>query len=316
MCFMPVMKQPEGAGLPSNSSAFPDNGHGLTPVSDTESKSSLEDIRRNWEGFGKTDPLWAICSDESRRHGKWNKEEFFSTGRNEMETVWNYLKNQGLHPAKKDGQAMDFGCGVGRLSRALALYFERVHGVDIAASMIEQARKWNQGERCEFHHNKDCDLRLFANDRFDFIYSSIVLQHIPQNFVRGYLAEFVRVLKPGGYAVFQLPSTYREIPRKDAAPESQGFLTIARRKLALRHRANTLLKSLRLNGDEGRREECKMEMHGIPEPEVRELIARMGAKVLDAATTNSTDPDFNGNLKFLEKEPESGWVSKQYCVTK
>ena len=43
--------------------------------------------------------------------------------------------------------ALDFGCGAGRLSRALAAHFEHVVGVDVSASMIETARALNRRRR-------------------------------------------------------------------------------------------------------------------------------------------------------------------------
>jgi hypothetical protein len=45
---------------------------------------------------------------------------------------------------------------------------------------------------------------------FDFIYSDIALQHIPPDQSRAYIAEFLRVLRPGGLAVFQLTAEHRE----------------------------------------------------------------------------------------------------------
>ena len=41
-------------------------------------------------------------------------------------------------------RALDFGCGVGRLTRALGTRFESALGVDISAGMIEQARRLNE----------------------------------------------------------------------------------------------------------------------------------------------------------------------------
>ena len=38
------------------------------------------------------------------------------------------------------GKALDFGCGVGRLSQALADYFDRVVGADVSPTMIGLAR--------------------------------------------------------------------------------------------------------------------------------------------------------------------------------
>jgi hypothetical protein len=59
-----------------------------------------------------------------------------------------------------------------------------------------------------------------------------------------------------------------------------------------------------------------MEMHCIPEEGIRRLVQQSGARVVDVRLTNSAEPSFCGDLKYLQREPESGYVSKQYCVTK
>ena len=41
------------------------------------------------------------------------------------------------------GRALDFGCGAGRLTRALAARFESVVGVDVADAMLDKARALN-----------------------------------------------------------------------------------------------------------------------------------------------------------------------------
>jgi ubiquinone/menaquinone biosynthesis C-methylase UbiE len=94
-------------------------------------------------------------------------------------------------------RALDFGCGVGRLTRALAAHFERVIGIDVAASMIRQARQLNADVRgCEFVLNERADLSIVESGSVDFVYSSIVLEHIERPYVERYLGEFVRVLSP------------------------------------------------------------------------------------------------------------------------
>ena len=72
--------------------------------------------------------------------------------------------------------------------------------------MIERARELNENsERVRFHHNDAPDLRLFGDESFDFILSLIVLQHMEPELMQGYLREFVRVLRPGGVAFFNVP---------------------------------------------------------------------------------------------------------------
>jgi SAM-dependent methyltransferase len=73
--------------------------------------------------------------------------------------------------------------------------------------MISQAKKFNRHkDRCVYLQNDRSDLVLFQDNFFDFIYTSIVLQHMRPEYSKAYLKEFLRVLSPGGLLVFQLPS--------------------------------------------------------------------------------------------------------------
>ncbi|KGN32541.1 ubiquinone biosynthesis protein [Knoellia sinensis KCTC 19936] len=169
---------------------------------------SLDDLRRNWDGLGKVDPLWAILAYPERHKRGWegHEDDFFATGRQAVDEVMKMLDRVQASPATK-GRAMDFGCGAGRLTQGLAGHFEKADGVDIASSMVDLARKHNRaGDRVTYHLNEKSDLSLFEDDTFDFLLSIIVLQHIPNAYKTGYLREFVRVLEPGGVAAFTVPS--------------------------------------------------------------------------------------------------------------
>lgn len=164
----------------------------------------LRGLRRTWDELGRIDPLWAILTDPSKRNNRWDIKEFFDTGQLEIECLMDYVATLPVRLERR--VALDFGCGVGRLTQALCKFFGRVDGVDIAESMIRLARSFNQhGDRCRYHVNVSDNLRLFASDRFDFIYSNIVLQHIEPRYSQGYIEEFVRVIAPGGLAIFEVP---------------------------------------------------------------------------------------------------------------
>jgi SAM-dependent methyltransferase len=167
-------------------------------------RMKLTDLQYNWDEFGRTDPLWAILSDPTKRGGRWGLNGFFETGRAEVAEVMEYL--QTLPVKLQMGRALDFGCGVGRLTQALAERFVECHGVDIAASMLELANKYNRfGARCRYHLNTRPDLALFDDETFDFVYSNLVLQHMAPEYSTGYLKEFIRVLARDGLLLFQLP---------------------------------------------------------------------------------------------------------------
>lgn len=163
---------------------------------------NIDKIHENWTALGNDDPLWVVLSDPTKKGNRWDIDEFFETGRQEIKEVLGKVQALGIDLHL--GKALDFGCGVGRLSQALGNHFILVDGVDVSGSMIEKAKSLNkQPEKVRYHLNVKSDLQDFASDTYDFIYSAICLQHIPTNFQEKYIAEFARLLKPGGIAYFQ-----------------------------------------------------------------------------------------------------------------
>jgi SAM-dependent methyltransferase len=216
---------------------------------------NIDQLKQNWEAFGRKDPLWAIRTLPDKKHGKWKPDEFFNSGREEVGGVLDYLKSLGI--AVERESALDFGCGVGRLTQALADHFDDVEGVDIAISMIKLARKYNRvGDRCRYYTNETDNLRLFADGRFDFIYSNMVLQHMEPRYAKNYLREFVRLLTPKGVLIFQIPAALIKIPPPPF------------RKL----------------------DEPVMEMHCMPREEVTGIIEESGARVIDVSETDDSGP--------------------------
>jgi SAM-dependent methyltransferase len=181
--------------------------------------STLERHRRDWEELAAVDPLWAILASPETRGGRWKLDEFFASGEREISKVLEAAGALGF--PRRHERALDFGCGVGRLTRALADAFEEAVGVDISEEMVRLARELNGGRNCRFEVNVRADLGALEAGSFDLVYSSLVLQHMPgRALIRSYIGEFLRVLRPGGIAVFQtlaqLPVTLRLQPRRRA----------------------------------------------------------------------------------------------------
>ncbi len=159
-----------------------------------------------WELLGKDDPLWAVVSHDDKRGNRWNIAEFLRTGEPDVARYRELLGRLKDSPPRFR-HILDFGCGVGRLSRFWAEWAEKVTGVDVSSSMIGQAKAINADKpNVEFVHNAATDLARFSTNSFDLVFSHICLQHIPWPLVRGYLDEFARVCCSGGLVVFQLPS--------------------------------------------------------------------------------------------------------------
>ena len=95
---------------------------------------SLRRTKDHWERLARTDPLWAILTDPDKKNGGWDKDAFFQSG---VETVDDEISR--LRTRCDDvgsARALDFGCGVGRLTQGLSRHFDQVIGVDISAGMI------------------------------------------------------------------------------------------------------------------------------------------------------------------------------------
>lgn len=236
----------------------------LLAASNPPAIMSLEQHQRDWEELGEFDPLWAVLSENDKRFGKWDVEAFFNTGVKEIASLTRELSEMGLEGR---GRALDFGCGVGRLSRALSAHYSHVTGVDISEPMVRRAREFAaSNSNCEFVVNTTGDLGRFESQSFDLVYCRLVLQHIPSlEIIRSYIGEFIRVLAPGGALVFQLPAAISLKARIN--PRRHGYRLLR----ALGVPPKTLMEKLKLS---------PIHMSYIPRNEVGELLSRHGARVL------------------------------------
>jgi SAM-dependent methyltransferase len=222
----------------------------------------IDRLQRHWNKLGNDDPLWAILTRPEKRGGNWTPEDFFKDGENEISRVISYLES--LRLPTRPQRALDFGCGVGRLTQALAAYCGHVVGIDIAPSMIDAAKRLNQhGDRCQYMVNLRPDLSILETGSFDFVYSNIVLQHMSPQYSHVYVREFVRLLRPGGVLLFQMPS------------EPSGTL-IGR---ALRVLPMPVIRLVR-----------KMDMFGTPRAEVIRLLESAQSEVVDVTPDECAGP--------------------------
>ena len=177
------------------------------PEVSAELSAALAAVHSDWEQLGEDDPLWAIRTDQSRRDNEWIIEELLATGREEVAYTLSMLEQLGI--GIRRGRALDFGCGVGRVTQAFAVHFEATVGVDVAESMVRRAHDLDHTGRIEYVQNTDPDLRQFGDETFDLVYSKLVLQHMPPALAAAYLGELARVVAPGGVLVVQAPAEFR-----------------------------------------------------------------------------------------------------------
>lgn len=100
--------------------------------------------------------------------------------------------------AKADDVVLDFGCGLGRLSRWLSKRARLVIGLDLVAEMLTVAHQQNREDNLYWVCYDGHGLPL-GDESVDRIVSVGVLQHIlGQEALQATISEFKRVMKPGG----------------------------------------------------------------------------------------------------------------------
>jgi SAM-dependent methyltransferase len=120
----------------------------------------------DWNALGETEPFFAVLTEDRflrDRMSDSDRDAFFATGEADIAQIFDLID---IAPKS----ALDFGCGVGRLTRALAKRVDHVVGIDAAESMLRIAR--DNVPEATFSST-------IPNERFDLIVSLIVFQHIP-----------------------------------------------------------------------------------------------------------------------------------------
>lgn len=134
----------------------------------------------DWYRFGELTPYCGVFSSAGleRELTAGKKEELFSSGVWHMRLCFDIASRVfNFHPG---GLALDFGCGVGRLTCAMAPHFSEVVGLDISPGMLAEARSESSRRGCDnIVYDLSTERSRLAPNTYDFVHSYLVLQHIP-----------------------------------------------------------------------------------------------------------------------------------------
>ena len=151
------------------------------------------DYKFVWNRKAATDAHDAILTGSTA-------ESFESSGQSDAAMVGRYLRGEDV--------VLNIGCGAGRVERYLAPKVRELWAVDVSGEMLRLARKRLEGlpnVRLREVGNQDF-LSSFETERFDLVFSFLVLQHLEKEDAFLYLRDAWRVLKPGGTLVTQFPN--------------------------------------------------------------------------------------------------------------
>ena len=238
----------------------------------------LQHVGREWARLGESEPHWSVLTSEQFRAQAiaGNLQAFRDSGVNEVRHIGSVLKRNGLAwPAQ--GVALEYGCGVGRVTLPLAQHCGQVVGVDISpghlACAAAEARERGLSHKVRW-------LRLVGAADLeqlpaaDLVYSRIVLQHNPPPVMELIVRHLLRCLAAGGVAVFQLP-TYMP-----------GYS----------FRVQDYLHALRAGGHRG------MEMHMLPQRRVFELVQEAGCLPCEVFADDAAGPVYTSHT-FVVRRP-------------
>lgn len=127
-------------------------------------------------------------------------DDVLQSGRDDLARAIS-ITNMSVGP---DRTVLEVGCGVGRMSAALADSFGTVVGIDIAPRLIEEAQRRNASERVTFEVADGQGLHPKSVEHCDTVFSYEVFYYIPPALLTVYFRDAHRLLSPGGQFVFQL----------------------------------------------------------------------------------------------------------------
>lgn len=192
-----------------------------------------------WEKWGAKDPYFGVLTNPRFRKSEMTSEarqEFFSSGRIHVDYV---LAACRLHmdPVFAPARVLDFGCGVGRLLIPFAETAVEVVGMDVAPSMLAEARKNMQEIGIENVSLALSDDALStAEGQFDLVHSCIVLQHIEVARGRALFSHLVDKVRGGGCGAIHVTfgwNLHRDTfgippPEPSAPPQPTDLVSLGR----------------------------------------------------------------------------------------
>ena len=157
-------------------------------------------MSRDWDARARKNAFHYIASWRK----EWDIGSFLSSGEEDFERlVVPALAHCGVPVA---GHCMlELGCGAGRMTASFAERFECVCAFDLSQEMLSRARQIHATrQNILWLLSSGTDLSCVASDSMDFVFSYLVLQHLPEEALAlHYIREMLRVLRPGGVCLFQ-----------------------------------------------------------------------------------------------------------------
>jgi SAM-dependent methyltransferase len=244
-------------------------------ISDENLQQCLQIVKSSWTHLGLTKPHFSVLTDANYLPEKFanNSELFWQSGENEKMRILDILKKYHIFNFE-ELEFSELGCGVGRITNAVAKVFKSVNGYDISSNHIDIAINRSRAlniNNIKFDVTAESPLSRF--NKTNIFYSRIVLQHNPPPIIYILIDNMLKALEPGGLALFQVP-TFRV-----------GYEFNITKYLSEDHALD-------------------MQMHFIPQRFIFDLVKENQCKILEVREDNSIGMlgDAISNLFIVMKE--------------
>jgi SAM-dependent methyltransferase len=198
------------------------------------------DPAKDWSRLGDEDAYFGVLSSPEYRGRQLDDaalRAFYESGREHVRRVLSIVRHHfGFDPARS--RALDFGCGVGRLTCAMATHFGEVVGVDVSQGMLDKAAAHarTQGVSNISYVNP---LRGYEipTEQFDLVHSYIVLQHLRVEDGERAMRGMIRGLRAGGVGALHFTYSHqkgrllhgaREMCKRNALTRALGNVWMGR----------------------------------------------------------------------------------------
>ena len=225
-------------------------------------KKDFNQLQETWRNFGNVSPHWSVLTQEHYKphHIQNSESRFYDTGKHDFNFFQSILNKHDR--TFKDKVILDFGCGVGRLTKPCSEVSDKVYGMDSSEPHLQIAR--NTAPTANFFLVNGYKTLPKLPKNPNIIFSWMVLQHVRPKLIEVYVAHLLKILSHGGIALLHVPY---DIQHYDVVTDQTGVL----------------------------------EMHYISKAEMRKIIRNLNCEVLEEVETNCCGKHVNDCMYVIKK---------------
>jgi SAM-dependent methyltransferase len=171
---------------------------GQSTTASVQTDVRVDENRARW--WSDEAPSFGMGIIETGLHGVTEWEQVLGDGRRELAYS---LRMTGIVLSPGD-RVLDLGCGVGRMTFALAEHAAFVLGTDVSDALLDRAKAMNDRDNVAFERGDGRRVHHGDGGAWDLVFSYGVFEFVSPGALRGYFDDTYRLLRVGGKFVFEI----------------------------------------------------------------------------------------------------------------